>query len=75
MKNFFKLTKSLPFVEPSWHLCVGMGKRRDKLVDFLKCKGIETMIHYPIPPHRQEAYKKDFNIELDIADRLSKKCP
>lgn len=39
-----------------WHLFVVRCKTRDKLKDYLNSKGIQTLIHYPIPPHRQEAY-------------------
>jgi dTDP-4-amino-4,6-dideoxygalactose transaminase len=48
-------------VEPSctnssWHLYVVRSMQRDSLRDHLRAKGIETMIHYPIPPHLQSAY-------------------
>lgn len=32
-------------------------ERRDKLQEFLKENGIQTLIHYPIPPHKQECYR------------------
>lgn len=41
----------------AWHLFVVRSAYRDKLAEFLESNGIETMIHYPIPPHRQPAYK------------------
>jgi dTDP-4-amino-4,6-dideoxygalactose transaminase len=31
-------------------------ERRDELQKFLKARGVETLIHYPIPPHKQEAF-------------------
>lgn len=31
--------------------------RRDELQEFLKVNGIQTLIHYPIPPHKQECYR------------------
>lgn len=34
-------------------------ERRDELQEFLKEKGIQTLIHYPIPPHHQECYAKE----------------
>jgi len=50
----------LPFVpewtEPAWHLYVIRSEHRDSLQDFLKNNNIETIIHYPIPPHMQSAY-------------------
>ncbi len=41
---------------PAWHLFVVRTARRDELVKHLMKYGIETMIHYPVPPHRQAAY-------------------
>jgi len=50
----------LPFVpdwaEPVWHLFVVRIPERDKLQKHLEASGIGTLIHYPIPPHRQRAY-------------------
>lgn len=50
----------LPFVpgwaEPVWHLFVVRNTQRDQLQKKLSETGIDTMIHYPIPPHLQVAY-------------------
>jgi dTDP-4-amino-4,6-dideoxygalactose transaminase len=50
----------LPFVpdwaDPAWHLFVVRSRRRDALQAGLEARGIGTLIHYPIPPHRQAAY-------------------
>jgi dTDP-4-amino-4,6-dideoxygalactose transaminase len=40
----------------AWHLYVVRSARRDALREFLAANGISTIIHYPIPPHRQPAY-------------------
>lgn len=51
---------TLPYVpawaEPAWHLFVIRHPRRDGLQRRLADAGIGTLIHYPIPPHRQQAY-------------------
>ena len=51
----------LPYVpewaEPVWHQFVIRSKKRDELQEYLKSKGIGTLIHYPLPIHLQEAYK------------------
>ncbi len=51
----------LPFVDlrmnPVWHLFVIRSADRPALQDYLKNEGIGTIIHYPIPPYKQEAYK------------------
>jgi len=39
-----------------WHLFVVRSNRRDVLQKTLENKGIQTLIHYPIPPHKQKAY-------------------
>jgi dTDP-4-amino-4,6-dideoxygalactose transaminase len=49
-----------PFVpewaDPVWHLFVVRHPRRDELQEHLKSRGVGTLIHYPVPPHVQEAY-------------------
>lgn len=45
------------WAEPVWHLYVIRTNRRAKLIDSLDKAGIGTLIHYPIPPHLQDAYK------------------
>lgn len=57
-----------------YHLYVIRTQRRDKLKSYLAEKGIGTLIHYPIPPHLQEAYKDlgfkkgDFPIAEELAE-------
>lgn len=62
------------WAEPSWHLYVIQYAERDRLTDALKARGIETLIHYPIPPHLQVAYR-DLDLgegALPVAERLAK---
>lgn len=51
----------LPFTpdwaEPVWHLFVVRSGDRDKLKSLLSEAGVETLIHYPVPPHLQPAYE------------------
>lgn len=42
--------------DPSWHLFVVRHGKRDALQASLDAAGIGSLIHYPIPPHRQDAY-------------------
>lgn len=44
------------WAESSWHLFPARHPRRDALCEALAEAGVETLIHYPIPPHLQEAY-------------------
>lgn len=42
----------------AWHLFVICTKHREALQNHLNKQGIQTLIHYPIPPHHQQAYKQ-----------------
>lgn len=53
-----------------WHLFVIRSKQRDKLQKYLTEKGIQTLIHYPIPPHKQAAYKKFNNLSFPITESI-----
>lgn len=44
------------WADPVWHLFVIRHPQRDMLMSQLEEEGISTMIHYPIPPHLQDAY-------------------
>lgn len=50
----------LPGMRPEayhvFHLYVVRTARRDKLREYLKASGVDTMVHYPVPPHLQKAY-------------------
>lgn len=56
---------------PVWHLYVVKVKNREALQRHLLENGIQTLIHYPIPPHQSEAYKQNYNLKLELTDRLS----
>ncbi len=43
--------------EHAWHLFCVRHKKRNKILDYLKSKSIESIIHYPIPPHLQKAFE------------------
>jgi len=55
------------------HLFVVEVEEREKLQKFLKEKGIETLIHYPIPIHKQKCFKEYNNIQLPIVEEKTKK--
>jgi dTDP-4-amino-4,6-dideoxygalactose transaminase len=42
--------------DPAWHLFVVRTNRRDELQTYLKSKGVNTLVHYPVPAHLQKAY-------------------
>jgi dTDP-4-amino-4,6-dideoxygalactose transaminase len=71
---------TLPFVpgwaEPAWHLYVVQHPQRDAVQKTLGEAGIGTLIHYPIPPHLQQAYASAGYIkgQFPIAERIANQC-
>ena len=55
-----------------WHLFVIRVKNRDSFQEYMMSKGIETMVHYPIAPHKQEAYKELNGMSLPVTELLAK---
>lgn len=55
-----------------WHLFVIKCKQRDELQEYLTKNNIQTLIHYPIPPHKQEAYSNYNHLHFPITEKLSK---
>lgn len=45
-------------------------ERRDELQEYLKVNGVQTLIHYPIPPHKQECYKEWNNRVYPITEKI-----
>lgn len=45
-------------------------KRRNELQEYLKERGIQTLIHYPIPPHKQECYKDWNGCSYPITEKI-----
>jgi len=45
-----------PEADPSWHLFAVRCAERDALAEHLRARGVETLVHYPTPPHRSPAY-------------------
>lgn len=60
------------YADSVWHLYVIRSHHRDALQKHLKNQGIDTVIHYPTPPHQQLCYKKTESWNLPIADLLAK---
>lgn len=53
-----------------FHIFTIRCKRRDELQKYLTENGIQTIIHYPIPPHKQECYKEWNNLSLPITEQI-----
>jgi dTDP-4-amino-4,6-dideoxygalactose transaminase len=59
------------YAEPVWHLYVIRSKQRDALKAHLEQHRISTVIHYPIPPHRQACYQAYLGENLPVAELLA----
>ena len=64
----------LPISEQShvFHLFVIRTENRDPLQEYLLQNGIETMIHYPIPPHKQKAFAEWNSHSFPITEKIHK---
>lgn len=55
---------------PCWHLFVVRCPRRDALQAHLAASGVQTVIHYPIPPHQQPAYQEWSSRSFPISEAV-----
>ena len=53
-----------------FHIFPVLCKTRDRLQEYLAGKGVGTMIHYPIPPHKQVCYKEWSNLSLPVTEMI-----
>lgn len=54
----------------AWHLFVVRCHRRDALQRHLQAQGVQSQVHYPVPPHRQPAYAELREAWLPLTERL-----
>jgi dTDP-4-amino-4,6-dideoxygalactose transaminase len=64
----------LPVVEDVnahvWHLFVIKTTQREQLVKYLADNGVQTLVHYPIPPHQQDAYQEWEGTSFPISETI-----
>ncbi|RYY08344.1 MAG: DegT/DnrJ/EryC1/StrS family aminotransferase [Sphingobacteriaceae bacterium] len=53
-----------------WHLFIVRTTNRSELQQYLTTNQIQTVIHYPIPPHKQNAYKELNNFSFPISEKI-----
>ena len=53
-----------------WHIFPVLHPDRDQLQDYLAEKGIQTLIHYPVPPHKQKAYKEWNHLSFPVTEKI-----
>lgn len=56
--------------EHVWHLFVIRTDKREKLKQYLLDNGIQTLIHYPIPPHKQKAYRYYNHLSFPMTENI-----
>jgi dTDP-4-amino-4,6-dideoxygalactose transaminase len=65
---------NLPFVptwvEPIWHLFVIRHENRGLLQETLNARNIQTLIHYPLSPHKQQAYSDMNGLNFSISEKI-----
>ena len=74
LKGINNLLIDLPVVEDVnahvWHLYVIKSKQREKLATYLSDNGVQSLIHYPIPPHQQVAYEEWNGCCFPISEKI-----
>lgn len=53
-----------------WHLFVIRTNKREELQKYLEANGVQTLIHYPIAPHKQQAYTEMNNLNFEITEEI-----
>ena len=62
------LPKRLPDANNVYHIFPILCEKRDELQEYLSENGVQTLIHYPIPPHQQECYNEWWYMSLPITE-------
>ena len=52
------------------HIFPVFCERRDELQKYLAANGVETQIHYPIPPHKQRCYPELHHLSLPVTEKI-----
>jgi dTDP-4-amino-4,6-dideoxygalactose transaminase len=77
LKNFENRKLTLPKLTANnrdshvWHLFVVRSNDRDNFQKYLLEKGVQTLIHYPIPPHKQQCYKEYNKMNYPLTSLLA----
>lgn len=77
-KRYLSEIKNDKIILPFWdlsenhvfHLFVIRTENRDHLQEYLLENGIQTMIHYPVPPHKQKAFETWNNLSFPITEKI-----
>ena len=67
---YIRLPKSCETDGHVWHLFTVLTDYRDELQEHLKNNSIQTLIHYPVPPHKQKAYSELSQLKFPITEKI-----
>lgn len=65
------LPERLPDSQNVYHLFPVLCERRDDLQQYLSDHGVKTVIHYPIPPHKQECYREWNRLSFPLTEQIA----
>jgi dTDP-4-amino-4,6-dideoxygalactose transaminase len=65
-----QLPGTIPGPDHVWHLFVVRHPERDRLRQYLGENGVQTLIHYPVPPHKQKAYAVYSELDLPVTEKI-----
>jgi len=76
LKNIKSTSVTLPvdinLNNSAWHIFPIRCKNRNKMINYLEKNGVQALIHYPIPPHKQIIYNSQYlNSDLKISEMMS----
>ena len=63
-------TNTEEYEQHVWHLFVIRTEYRTALQKYMADNGVQTLIHYPIPPHKQQAYQEWNNLSYPISEQI-----
>lgn len=68
---YVTLPDEMPMESNAFHLFPILAENRDELQKFLLDNGVQTIIHYPIPPHKQECYSAWNSLSLPVTEQIA----
>jgi len=68
--HLISMPELLPEQSNVWHQFPVFCNRRDELQKYLEANGIQTLIHYPIPPHKQQCYAEWNGLSLPVTEKI-----
>ena len=69
--HYIALPDTLPLESNVFHLFPVLCSYRDKLHDYLERNEVGTLIHYPIPPHKQACYQEWNSLILPVTEQIA----